>query len=83
MSTVTALSILAKDSTGSGLDASARPVTVAVVALVMIAAFMFFRQFGEVIAQAAQLLRIAVTALFSATLLVGIAVVMFVVAVRA
>ncbi|GIF69587.1 hypothetical protein Ais01nite_76220 [Asanoa ishikariensis] len=76
MSTVTALSTLAKGT-------SATPVIVAVLAFMMIAAFLFFRQFGEVIAHAVQLLRIAITALFTATLLVGVAVVMVVVAVRA
>ncbi|SNT44485.1 hypothetical protein SAMN05421812_106116 [Asanoa hainanensis] len=83
MSTVSALSILAKDSTGSALDVSAHPATVAVGALLMIAAFVFFWQFGEVFAHAAQLICIAVRAILSASVLVGLIVVMVVVAVRA
>ncbi len=83
MSTVTALSNLAKDSIGSGLGTSAAPVLVAVIGVLMIAALTLFGQFGEVFARAIQLARIAINLFLTGLLLAGVAVVMAVVAVRA
>ncbi|HTF11152.1 MAG TPA: hypothetical protein VK659_23560 [Asanoa sp.] len=83
MSTVTALSNLAKDSFGPDPGLGTVPVLVVVIGLVMIAALKLVGQVGAAFTHAVQLLRIAITALGTVTLLVAAAVVMAVVVVRA
>jgi hypothetical protein len=83
MFTVTALSNLAKDSLGPDPGLGTLPFVAVVIGLVMFAAVKLFGQVGEAFANAVQLLRIAIAALGTATLLVGAVVVMAVVMIRA
>ncbi|MEV4622997.1 hypothetical protein AB0J74_30315 [Asanoa sp. NPDC049573] len=83
MSTVTALSNLAKDSLGPDPGLGTIPFFAVVIGLVMFAAVKLFGQVGEAFVNAVQLLRIAIAALGTATLLVAAVVVMAVVVIRA
>jgi hypothetical protein len=80
MSTVNALSNLAKDTFGPDLAVRTTPILVVVIAFVMIAAIRLFSQVGEAIGHAVELFRIALRALGTAALLLGVVVVMVVVA---